>query len=225
MVHLFAVIDSSSLDELKMKILRLTEVRTNDKYQHTITPNISNPQTFTMYESLSDDPKLEKINLSHGPIYLWRNQYSVKYGSTYIPVIDSDRSDLIPGEYIHRIVLTTTSVNSVLYNIYILYKNMLSIIDRSTNDYLPFQNSYTVAVPAVPAAQQTQIPRFVLDALKRDAINANYECPITAAPLANIQASITSCYHIFDRDSLIEVLKKSSDCPMCRQRVTFTQPI
>jgi hypothetical protein len=215
--HIFAMVDDYISDELRVKFLTLIEVRGASGYRHSIIPHVEQPQRLAIFVSESPETNLQKMNLTNGPIYLWRTLYTVRHGSVRVPILDSDSRCSIPGEYIHRAPIGLQACIDYLDKQTMIRTNMMCLWPSASAP------APSAPAPSAPAPPLTQIPKFVTDALKRDAISTNYLCPITMEPLSD--AAITSCYHIFDRESIVRSLRTSRVCPMCREVVTFTQPI
>jgi hypothetical protein len=210
--HIFAMVDDYISDDLRVKFLTLIEVRGASGYRHSIIPHAGQPQSLAIFVSENSDTNLQKMTLTNGPIYLWRTLYTVRHGSVRVPILDSNNRFSIPGDYIHRVPIGLQACMDYLDNQAMIRSNMMSLWPSAPEPSAP-----------VRQPERNQIPKFVTDALKRDAISTNYRCPITMEPLTD--AAITSCYHIFDRESITRSLQTSQACPVCREVVTFTQPI
>jgi hypothetical protein len=160
-------------------------------------------------------PSLETVPLEDGEIYLWRTPYTVSHKGRWLPILDSDERERFPGEFVYvynsrvkkcmRIVLAQMQL-----------RVMVSTLLLELPDNAPTTVSNTL----------TDIPRFVLDALKRDAIARQYECPISASILTSeTPLSITACYHIFEKKSLDTWLKENPSCPLCKSPVSNTYTV
>jgi len=83
--------------------------------------------------------------------------------------------------------------------------------------------------PAAPAAappqpqrqpqRQPPPPKFVTDALVRDAVATGAICPITMEPLTTDTAAVTTCFHIFEGTAIASWLAQDigHTCPVCKQ--------
>jgi hypothetical protein len=72
-----------------------------------------------------------------------------------------------------------------------------------------------------PAAKP--IPEFVCRALIREAIEKRESCPISLSEFTpETSMSVTSCYHVFETDSLTVWLNTNSSCPVCKQPCVHT---
>jgi hypothetical protein len=77
-------------------------------------------------------------------------------------------------------------------------------------------------LPSAPPAADTApvIPKFVAEALKRDAVSKGESCPITMIPVGECSSvTMTSCYHLFEAAALERWMTTSSTCPVCKQEV------
>lgn len=213
--HLFAMVDNCIANEIRVKILRITEVGNRYQYHHTITPYVNDhPRILNMYKATTRDTNLQKISLDSGPIYLWRTLYTVQYGAAVIPILDSNMRESIGGEYDYRVLVLMDQCADFMEQVQTLRRRM------------PMMRGNMARTPRLPAPPPPpQIPKFVTDALKRDAIQRNYTCPITMDPITDGPAAITSCYHIFSQEAINESLQRSRVCPFCRESVAFVQPL
>jgi hypothetical protein len=64
----------------------------------------------------------------------------------------------------------------------------------------------------------TSLPKFVADALIRDAVAATATCPITMEPITAATAAVTSCFHVFDANAIAIWLVDNHTCPTCKTR-------
>ncbi len=61
------------------------------------------------------------------------------------------------------------------------------------------------------------IPEYVGRALLAQAVSAEECCSITMEHLAAGDTAVTSCFHLFQKDGLVEWMKKKSCCPVCKK--------
>lgn len=74
-----------------------------------------------------------------------------------------------------------------------------------------------------PPPPPPPIPKFVADALIRDAISRAAACPITMEPLVAETTAVTACFHLFERDAIAAWLAQSGNCcAVCKQQTTVT---
>ena len=212
--YLFALVDDYVSSEMSVKILCLLESVHNGEYKHVITPhlNILHHGGLNMRESISSNMNLQKMNVGNETLYLWRTGFTVEYGGAYIPILDTDKRYMIPGDYDYKI-------GSGMLNA-IDYLSHQSQIRRSVMNIIGVQTPR----PSPPTSP-SKIPSFVTNALKRDAIQANYTCPITLEEIKDINVSITSCFHLFSTSGISQSLKTNSNCPVCREKVQFVQNV
>ena len=84
------------------------------------------------------------------------------------------------------------------------------------------------AAAAAAAARPTPapslaLPKFVTDALVRDAVAMGATCPITMEPIKAAEAAVTTCFHIFERTAIAAWLAQADThtCPVCKQATTI----
>lgn len=96
--------------------------------------------------------------------------------------------------------------------------------ELSVSEEPPFQQGPAAArLPAPPAGK---LPRFVAEALKRDALIRKENCSISMSPLEECgTVAVTDCYHLFDAESLTDWLKRKPSCPLCKQPVAGLQVV
>lgn len=174
-------------------------------------------ESFEVIISKASDtsPKLERVILADGGIYLWRTPYIVFHKRKWLPILDSDERERFPGEFVYvynsrvkrsmRIVLAQMDLRVMISTL---------ILELPEN------------APPTVSDMRTGIPRFVLDVLKRDAIARQYECPISTSIITSeMPLSITTCYHIFEKESLDTWLKENPSCPLCNSLVSNTYTV
>jgi hypothetical protein len=85
------------------------------------------------------------------------------------------------------------------------------------------------AVAAQAQAQAIQlkpIPRRIAWLVAEDACKNKECCPITTSELSPITAAVTTCFHVFDTDSLSEWFARHparTKCPVCREVCLMTK--
>jgi hypothetical protein len=67
-----------------------------------------------------------------------------------------------------------------------------------------------------------EIPKFVASALLKDAMERNEVCPISMEILHLENAVVTSCFHIFEKNSIQTWLSTKSCCPICKKECVTT---
>jgi SUMO ligase MMS21 Smc5/6 complex component len=58
----------------------------------------------------------------------------------------------------------------------------------------------------------------IINTIKKLYIDKNETCPITYESLTIETISITSCYHVFNKDAITNWFKTKNNCPVCRER-------
>lgn len=88
----------------------------------------------------------------------------------------------------------------------------------------------TAAANAAVQAQATQtlkpIPRRIAWLVAEDACKNKESCPITTNELSPITAAVTSCFHVFESESLGEWFARHparTKCPVCREVCLMTK--
>jgi hypothetical protein len=79
------------------------------------------------------------------------------------------------------------------------------------------QQEETLPVPIV-------IPSRIASILLQDAETKNETCPISLEPIQRSNSSVTSCYHMFRTDELLQWNQTSNLCPVCKSIMVFTTP-
>jgi hypothetical protein len=81
-------------------------------------------------------------------------------------------------------------------------------------------SSKEVAESVAPAKP---VPEFVCRALIREAIEKKETCPISLCELGTgMSISVTSCYHLFEKESLNTWMTANRSCPVCKQKCSCT---
>lgn len=65
-----------------------------------------------------------------------------------------------------------------------------------------------------PMNNQTKIPNHIFRVYLQDAITRNEVCPITMEPLT-MNAGLTNCGHLFNKDALLMATRGSPNCSLC----------
>jgi hypothetical protein len=197
--RLFAVIDETTSAARRIKIVRLTQAHDKWGFRHTLTayqPE-SEPYELVLTSSSSDDPDITELTLSTGGIHVWRTGLTVNHKGVWLQVLDSDKRQSLPGDYI------------------------FSCLDEIPTH---FEEESQDDTPSSQPIQQN-IPQFVAEIMKRDAISAKASCAISLESLAEVPISITSCFHMFDSSSINKWLQRENSCPVCKSTVSFVQPV
>lgn len=208
--HLFAVLDD---DSTRFKIVHLKE-RYSNGFKHTLTPYTpTNDEIFELnwLRARDTDTNLQQMTLPDGTLFLWRTPWAICHKNAWLPILDSDNLARIPGEFMY--------VGSPNHSRMVEYKQLHA--NMMTRLYgTQFQASPS---PTPSAPPQSSIPSFVANIMKQDAIRNKYNCPISMEAITDTtNTTLTSCYHIFEADSLNNWLKRSNVCPICKAPVAFT---
>ena len=174
------------------------------------------------------------------PVLFWPTGYQLYYPAAdlWIHVLDTSVHQDYPGQYIYSCEEDTAA--DCRRRQYCQRQIRSRIMGVPSQGYrpptpIPTELDLTLLVdaeepvpsapappaPAPPAPAPPSIPKFVAEALKRDAISKGESCPITMRLLSECQSlTLTSCYHLFEASSLAQWMTKSSSCPLCKQAVT-----
>ena len=74
-----------------------------------------------------------------------------------------------------------------------------------------------VATVPVPVAVRKGLPQHVANIVLADAISKNEICPISSEPITKETGTVTSCGHVFCKDSIDHWLSIKNECPVCKQ--------
>jgi hypothetical protein len=66
------------------------------------------------------------------------------------------------------------------------------------------------------------LPKRIAWLVAEDASKKGETCSITLDPISPITASVTSCYHVFDKDAIQKWLLTNPLCPMCKKPTKAT---
>ena len=95
--------------------------------------------------------------------------------------------------------------------------------DSDSDDESPVPVMRPSAPPAPQTSRASQIPMFVAELIKKEAIEKNTSCPISMESFSECKAlRLTSCYHLFESEALSTWLSTKDTCPLCKQHVTTT---
>ena len=77
------------------------------------------------------------------------------------------------------------------------------------------------AAAAAPIVRPITLHSFTIQALINHAIAENMTCPISMNAINKETACVTTCQHIFERDSIQQWLTDHTNCPVCRQSTSI----
>jgi hypothetical protein len=137
----------------------------------------------------------------------------VKHNNIWLQVLDSEERNIFPGEFDFRSI-----------------GNPGALVDH---DNVRRSMLVRLGIPLEPEQEPEQqqpqppdqIPQFVADIMKRDAISSKLTCPISLESLDLVPLSITSCFHLFQRDCIATWMERDNSCPVCKAPVRFVQNI
>jgi len=181
----------------------------NGYFCHTLSHHNTPPSEIPLCRTKDDNPDITEFNLPTKIIQVWRTGWAAYYRNSWLHILDSDSRDSFPGEF----TLTCGDINALRDQV----SRRLTL--------LSFEEFQLESPPAPAPPPVKQIPQFVAEIMKRDAIAAKAVCAISLDSIADISVSITSCFHIFHSDSLTRWLEKDSSCPVCKAPVSFAQAI
>lgn len=82
-----------------------------------------------------------------------------------------------------------------------------------------------VSVPPPLAVLQEKIPKRIAWLVAEDACKNNESCPISTNIISPITASVTTCFHVFETESINEWVARhpiNTPCPVCRKSCEVT---
>lgn len=144
-----------------------------------------------------------------------------------IPVIDSNKRFYLTRTF-HRVVpvnLTSNDWEQTVIDygnrnreIYSLAPREHRVMDIRGQVPRRSRSPLWDASRAPPRVQnETPLPSFVMDLLVKDAKETHKTCPITMIAFAELESiGITSCFHLFELESLERWKQEHGDCPLCR---------
>jgi hypothetical protein len=84
----------------------------------------------------------------------------------------------------------------------------------------PLPSAPQARAAATAATVAPQVPRYVLELVKRDAVSKGESCPISMTPFQECSSTtVTSCFHLFETESIRTWLSTKDCCPVCKQKV------
>lgn len=75
----------------------------------------------------------------------------------------------------------------------------------------------SAAPSEVPSIVHKGLPSHVANIVLADSISKNEICPISSETITKENATVTSCGHVFCKDSLNAWLSIKNECPVCKQ--------
>ena len=88
--------------------------------------------------------------------------------------------------------------------------------DPNSAEYTVPRATFTAtAVTSVPIKG---LPQHVANIVLADAISKNEVCPISSDPITMENGSVTSCGHVFCKNSINQWFSIKNECPVCKQK-------
>lgn len=230
----FAVIRKTSNNEPYLQMIRSISITSDTDSLENVETQM---QKTTLYESSRREfnPLKAKIviNNSVRTIDFWRIPCSLT-NSPNLPILDFPTKYWLPRptqritmenptkcmDYADRFLelfgLRSQSPRSVVR----------SRIDTPPASPISMRSEFTIESQEIEPEQITKplaLPAYVGDLLLEKAWKSEDTCPITAVPYKDIDhLSVTSCYHIFEKEAIHKWIEQRQICPVCR---TFVRNI
>jgi len=122
----------------------------------------------------------------------WHTDKEIRYGDSRIPVIRVSRRDALP---------TIKPISFI----------PLINVPTPTPVPVPTPKRYTI----------TSIPQHTILALLRDAAMQEEVCPITSEEIDVTNGAVTSCFHLFEKNAIMQWLltqNSQQKCPVCNSQ-------
>jgi len=218
--RLFALLEDSAEDGIHpIKIAYLVEKEIGYSYEHSFelyNPLEGEPFKLDLQTAKDRRPQMERISLGRLNIGVWRTPWTVNHNGLWLPVLDTEHREYIPGDFIYTAIGTQDKCNERIVHQLDMRLRFISELGGQPN----------TSKASTGHADTGKIPRFVMESLKRDAITRKYECPISMMPVEEgTEVCFTECFHIFEKESMRQWLKEKQECPLCKTRVTRVQTL
>ena len=172
--------------------------------------------------ALEVSPGARMICLGQQTIRMWRTPWTVNHRGTWLPILDSDHRDAIPGEFMYMTIPTTEARcrerNSEQTSL------RMQIVSNTYEEPLESTMARVPSHPIKPNPAKvfsTTPPRFVATIMKRDAVATKYDCPITMETFTeDTDAALTPCFHLFGKDAIHTWIQTHHSCPVCKSSIT-----
>jgi hypothetical protein len=145
-----------------------------------------------------------------------------------IPIIDFQYSSWLPRDY--KQIYPRENAADIFEAIRLLRFDNLDALKTEDNHRIqtltlpvvqepqPQPLTQTPPIQRVKETKETSVPKHVHEALLRDAKSGTESCPISMNTYSECKdLSMTSCFHIFDKDSIDHWLRSNTTCPVCRK--------
>lgn len=146
-----------------------------------------------------------KISIDAGALIICKatGQYLV-YNNTIITVIEKMRN----------------SVRNFPQSMYSGEITVDTQVVRENNE--PLWTLFPIApVPvavSVSVHMPVPIPQRIAWIIAEDASKKDQDCPITLNRISPLTASVTSCFHVFETESILQAIETNASCPVCRTK-------
>lgn len=106
----------------------------------------------------------------------------------------------------------------------ILTGNTISAQEKSSQIMHRFARSIRDVIKTVE--REKTVPQFVAKLIAQRAMESGETCPISYDDITVDEAAVTSCYHVFSKES-IEMYRAAGNmtCPVCRQECSITRAV
>jgi len=168
-----------------------------------------------------------KVNINISPFTNYQKYVRCKainkymhYNNTRVPIIQKlpgsqfeFKQSMFNGEF------PCTTINALAP---VYAEPMWSLYPTTTVQVAPVVVAPVPVAPVVAPIQPTPIPKRIAWLIAEDACKNNEICSITLEELTPITASVTSCFHVFDKTALAQWFLTKEVCPMCKTRTVAT---
>jgi hypothetical protein len=180
------------------------------------TPLEGEPFELDLQSAKDKRPQMEKIGLGPINIGVWRTPWTVNHRGVWLPILDTDHREYIPGNFIYTSISNQEKCN----------ERIVHQLDMRLQFIRELEGYPNVCKSPLGQKDTLSIPRFVMESLKRDAIARKYECPISMTSIEEAtEVCFTECFHIFEKESMRQWLKEKPECPLCKARVSCVQTL
>jgi hypothetical protein len=218
--RLFALLEDTAEDGIHpIKIAYLVEKEIGHYYEHSFQLYNSlegEPFKLDLQSAKDKRPQMERVSLGRVNIGVWRTPWTVNHNGLWLPVLDTEHREYIPGDFIYTAISTQEKCNErIVHQLDMRLRFIRELAGQ------PNGSKLTTGPPGI-----AKIPRFVMESLKRDAMARKYECPISMTPIEEeTEVCFTECFHIFEKESMRQWLKEKQECPLCKTPVTCVQSL
>jgi hypothetical protein len=106
----------------------------------------------------------------------------------------------------------------------IITNNSISTQEKASQIMNRFARSIREVIKTVE--REKTVPKFVAQLVAQHSVENGEMCPITCDDITVDEAAVTSCYHVFSKES-IEMYREmgNTTCPVCRQECSVTSSV